>query len=236
MRITNPTEITPVAWEGQLTMPATIYTGGRSAPPASMTLGAPAVWPLAAAMLNEPAQAWEPPEAGVDYWLVRVSAILREPAGMPSMIELQQTLQVMPANPDDPPESVYVAAIFPTNLGRQDKAEFPVLLAPDLSFHSDQTLDPVQPGVEITYAKAFMSMQGMGVGGATVSWLLKRQSGRASAPLHALYAVVGARRGVRGISLAADAVLSQRTGVALFRYILPEEAKAAWHATWTADQ
>ena len=80
-----------------------------------------------------------------------------------------------------------------------------------------------------------MSMQGTGAGGALASWLLKRQSGRASAPIHTLYAVVGARHGVHGVSLTADAILSQRTGVALFRYVLPEEAKAAWRATWAAD-
>ncbi len=223
MRITNPTEIDSVVWEGQLVMPATIYTGGRSAPPASMALGTPAVWPLATAMLNEPGQTWEPPEADADYWLVQISAILREPAGMPSMIELHQTLHVTPANAGEPIESAYV--------GRQDKAEFPALLAPDLTFQTGQTLDPTQPGIEIRYAKAFMSMQGTGVGGASVSWLLKRQSGRASAPIHTLYAVVGARRGVNGISLTVDAILSQRTGVALFRYTLPEAAKAAWRVT-----
>lgn len=232
MLITSPTKIDSVVWEGQLVMPATIYTGGRSAPPATMTLGAPVAWPLAAAMPNGPDQVWEPPEADADYWLVQISAILREPAGMPSMIELQQTLHVTPANAGDPSESVYVAAILPVNLGRQDKPEFPVLLAPDLTFQTGQTLDPTQPGIEIGYAKAFMSMQGTGVGGASVSWLLKRQSGRASAPIHTLYAVVGTRRGMHGISLTVDAILSQRTGVALFRYTLPEEAKAAWRATF----
>ena len=79
MHFVTPTEITNVAWEGELVAPLVMSPKGSQSVVA--TLGHPEIWPAARALEAEVGRKWTPPLGGADFWLLRLACTLREPEG-----------------------------------------------------------------------------------------------------------------------------------------------------------
>ena len=95
MRITAPTEIKEIAWEGSLEPSETAKPISNAARPV-VTIGKPEIWDTADALKNEVNQVWTPPLTAASFWLVRLACTLREPPGLPRISEVEQSLYLRP--------------------------------------------------------------------------------------------------------------------------------------------
>ena len=70
MHVVTPAEIESVAWEGELVAPAVAYALPPPQRPV-VTIGQPAIWPVAEALEARLGQKWVPPLGEAEYWLDR---------------------------------------------------------------------------------------------------------------------------------------------------------------------
>src|SRR5205823_452285 len=157
MEITTPTEITSVAWEGELIEPATARNVQPKQRPI-VTIGQPEIWPAEQALENEVGRKWVPPMGGASYWLVRLACTLRKPDGLKNITEAQQTLSLKPKNRSVDDRATYAYSLFPDRLGAEDKVEFDVSLGPELKFGGAE-VKVGELGAKIAYRKVFPVIQ-----------------------------------------------------------------------------
>jgi hypothetical protein len=229
MHILTPTEITSVAWEGELVPPSTLRSGAPARPVA--TLGQPEIWPAADALQNELGRKWTPPLGGADYWLLRLACTLRHPSGRPDLTEATQTLYLRPKNPGADASAAYAYSLFPDQLTVESPREFNVGLGPGLKFGGAFDLKLGQLGARISYRKVYPVIQGYGAGEPTAYWVFRPHAAHPLDGSQFVYAVVAARSGAEGIRAAVELTATLQTELGPFRFGLPQEAHA--HVSFT---
>jgi hypothetical protein len=218
MHILTPTEITAVAWEGEL-VPPPVLKGGPARRPVA-TLGQPEIWPAADALENEVGHKWTPPLGGADYWLLRLACTLRD------LTEATQALYLRPRNPAAAADAAYAYSLFPDRLSVESPREFNVGLGPELKFGAAFDLKLGQLGAKISCRKVYPVIQGYGAGEPTVYWVFKSHAAHPLGGSQFVYAVVAARAGADGIRAAIELTATLQTELGRFRFGLPEEAHA----------
>jgi hypothetical protein len=223
MDIVTPTEITHVAWEGELVAPPLAM---RTLAHAKLvaTLGQPEIWTAADAMKTQVGQEWKPPLGGADYWLVRLACTLRRPADS-AITQATQTLYLRPHNSAAEKTAAYAMSLFPDRLGMEDKAEFNASLKPALKF-TPVELGPGEIGAKITYRKVFPVIQSYGAGEPTAYWIFKPHAAYPLEGTQFVYAVVAAKPGSNGARASVEMIVTTETRFGPVRLGLPEEAKA----------
>jgi hypothetical protein len=158
MNITTPTDITSVAWEGELEAPVTTRAAAAASRPV-VTIGQPEIWTVAEALENEVGKKWVPPLSNANYWLLRLACTLREPRGLQRITEAQQMVYLYPQNHRAPGSATYAYSLFPDRLSVEDTAEFSVSLGPELTFASGAGFKLGELGAKIDYRKVFPVIQ-----------------------------------------------------------------------------
>ena len=223
MQITTPTEITSVAWEGELVAPATSYALPTQERPV-VTIGQPAIWAVAEALENQVGQKWTPPLGDADYWLVRLACTLRNPSGRQTITEAEQRLYLRPRNNSAGETAAYAFSLFPDRLGVENKKEFSASLGPELTFVSGFGLKVGELGAKIEYRKVFPVIQSYGAGESTPYWVFKPHAAHPLEGSQSVYAVAVARANAGGIRASVELVVTVETQFGPIRFGTPEEA------------
>ncbi|HEY0602955.1 MAG TPA: hypothetical protein VGD58_08585 [Herpetosiphonaceae bacterium] len=224
MKITTPTEIKDVAWEGELEAPAVSYAPSSSSRPV-VTIGQPEIWTAADALENEVGKKWVPPIGGASYWLLRLACTLREPAGRERITEAQQTLYLLPQNRGAPDSATYAYSLFPDRLSVEDKTDFNVSLGPELSFASGAGFKLGELGATIEYRKVFPVIQSFGAGEPSPYWRFQPHAAHPLVGSQFVYAVVVARPGVDAIRATVELTVTVETRFGPVRFGTPREEK-----------
>lgn len=224
MRITTPTEITNVAWEGELEAPPVSYAPATGSRPV-VTIGQPEVWAAADALENEVGKKWVPPIGGANYWLLRLACTLHEPQGRERIAEAQQSLYLLPQNHSAPENATYAYSLFPERLDVEDKGEFSVSLGPELSFASGAGFKLGELSATIEYRKVFPVIQSFRAGESSPYWRFQPHAAHPLIGSQFVYAVVVAQPGVDAIRATVELTVTVETRFGPVRYGTPREEK-----------
>ena len=224
MEIITPTDIQSVAWEGELVAPQTVYAIGAAKRPV-VTIGHPEIWPAAEALENEVGQKWVPTMSDASFWLLRLACTLREPPGLSSITEAQQTLYLHPKNRNARAGTTYAYSLFPDRLGIEDKVEFSISLGPEMKFADGSEFKLGQLGGKVEYRKVFPAIQSYGAGESSPYWIFKPHARRPLDGSQFVYAVVVAKAGADGIRANVELTVTVETQFGPIRFGQPEGAK-----------
>lgn len=227
MRIVTPTEITSVAWEGELVGPPMMGVSERAP---VVTLGQHEIWTAAQAMETEVGKKWTPPLGGADFWLVRLACTIREPGGGGAITEATQTLYLRPKNSAADEKDTYAHSLFPERLGVDENTEINIGLLPDLKFAGVE-IKVGKLDAKITYRKVFPVIQSYDVGTPTPCWVFRPHLAHPLQGSQFVYAVVAAKTGAGGVRASVELAVTAETRFGPVRFGLPEEAKA--HTSFT---
>jgi hypothetical protein len=237
MFIPTPTEIAPVAWEGELVAPPVSY-GGRAERPYA-TIGAPERWPAADVLANDapggpPGVAWTPPLGGAEFWLLRLACTLRAPqaagrsarlaAGAARITEATQSLYLRPANAGAPAEGAYAYSLYPDQESVESEVEFKVSLGPELAFAPGVKAKLGELGATFPYRWTYPVIQAYKVGTPAPYWEFKAHATRPLEGSQFTYAVVAARPGSGGVRGTVALRVTVQSQWGKIRYGPPEEA------------
>ena len=224
MVITTPSEITSVAWEGELVPPENTY-GLSSQQRPVVTIGQIEIWPAAAALENETGKKWIPPLGDAGYWLVRLACTLRDPPGRLNIAEAQQMLSLSPRSRQDDPGAVYAYSLFPDRLTAETKGELSVNLGPELKFADKTEIKLGGIGAKIEFKKVFPIIQGYGAGETTPYWIFKPHLSHPLDGTQFVYAVLVDRAGADGILANVELTVTVQSQFGPLRYGTPYEAR-----------
>jgi hypothetical protein len=223
MRITAPTEITEIAWEGPLEPPATAKALGIVRP--VVTIGKPEIWDTADALKNEVNQVWTRPVTTASFWLVRLACTVRKPAGLAHIDEVEQALYLRPKNHEAKPDSTYAYNLFPDRLTAESKTDFTVSLGPALKF-GEAELSLGELGATIEYRQVYPVIQSYDVGTPTPYWRFKPPAAHPIEGSQFVYAVLAADPTAGGIRAAISLKVILETEWGKIKLAPPETAKA----------
>jgi hypothetical protein len=223
MHIITPTEITSVAWEGELVAPAVSYALSTQERPV-VTIGRPEMWTVAEALENQVGQKWTPPLGDADYWLVRLACTLRNPSGRQTITEAEQRLYLRPRNSSAGQAAAYAFSLFPDRLGVEDRGEVSASLGPELKFADGSGFSVGQLGARIECRQVFPVIQGYGAGESTPYWVFKPHAAHPLEGSQYVYAVTVARANAGGIRASVELVVTVETQFGPVRFGAPEEA------------
>ena len=226
MQITTPTEITSVAWEGELVAPAVSYSLSTQERPV-VTIGQPEIWAAAGALENEVGQKWTPPLGDAGYWLLRLACTLRDPPGSQNITEANQMLYLRPRNSQADENAAYAYSLFPDRLSVEDKGEISASLGPELKFADGSGFSVGQLGTKIDYRQVFPVIQSYGAGESAPYWTFKPHAAHPLEGSQFVYAVAVARAGAGGIRASLELVVTVETKLGgIIKYGTPQEARA----------
>jgi hypothetical protein len=234
MYITTPTEISSVAWEGELAPPENSM-GLKSRQCPIITIGQPEIWPAAEALENEVGKKWVRPLGDARYWLVRLACTLREPKGQLNIVEAQQTLTLRPHSGSEDSLRVYVYSLYPHRLTVEDKDEFSISLGPELKFADQSEVKLGGLGAKIEFKKVFPVIQGYGAGTPTPYWIFKPHRSHPLDGTQFVYAVLVDRAYSDGIQGDLELTVTVQTQMGPIRYGMPKEAKDV-RFTWEGSR
>lgn len=223
MHILTPTDISSVAWEGELVAPPVMMGGGHPDRPA-VTIGQPEVWPAAEAVQNELGKSWTPPLGDAGFWLLRLACTLRQKKGAAPLIQATQSLYLRPRNAGAPPDHVYAYSLHPERELAEAAAEFTVGLGPELKFVTGLELKLGELGAQLAYRKAFPVIQAYDVGTPSPYWEFRPHGTRPLTGSQFVYAVIAARAGSGGARATVDLTVTVRGPWGVFKFAPPEEA------------
>ncbi len=225
MRITTPTEIQAVAWEGELFAPTVSYNSpGKSARPV-VTIGQPEVWDVEKALENETGKKWAAPLGQAKYWLVRLACTLREPPAGVEITEATQTLYLQPEPHSAGQTSAYAHNLFPQRLGAESKTDFTLSLGPELGFADGSSVKVGELGATIEYRKVFPVIQAYGLGESSPSWVFKPHASHPLVGSQCVYAVLVARAPAAGLRAHIEVTVTTQTALGPVKYGTPGEAR-----------
>lgn len=224
MRIDAPTEIKEIAWEGYLEPPETVKSNG-DVPRPVVTIGKPEIWDTADALKNEVNQVWTPPLTAASFWLVRLACTLREPPGLPSISEVEQSLYLRPKNRLAGPESAYAYSLYPDRLTAESKTDFTLSLGPALKF-GEAELKVGELGAAIEYRKVYPVIQSYQAGTSTPYWLFKPHATHRLEGNQFVYTILAAQSGAGGIRVSLDLKVTIESDWGPLRFAPPEQARA----------
>jgi hypothetical protein len=216
MRITTPTTIEQVAWEGDLIPLGETFRGGDS--PGRATLGEPAWWPAAGAIASELGQNWTPPAGDRRYLLVRFMCAL-DPARRQAFAEATLTAYLRPRSGGG---DVAVHDLHPRRLLAEQTGKRTIKLAPSLNFAEIIDLSLGELGLEIDYHKAFPIITGFIEQPGKAYWQFKHHAAHPLLGVQSVYVVLAVPPDAGGVRLSLELVASPRAGFG--RYGLPESA------------
>ena len=225
MHIVTPTEIKSVAWEGELIASTTTRAINRAQRPI-VTIGQPEIWSVSDALENQVGQKWVPPMGDASYWLVRLACTLREPSGLQSITEAQETLYLHPQNSRAGDGIVYAYSLFPERLSIEDKVEFNISLGPQIKFADGSEFKAGELGAKIDYRKVFPAIQSYGAGESRPYWIFKPHARHPLDGSQFVYAVVVAKGTAGGIRANVLLTVTVETDLGPIRFGPPEEFKA----------
>ena len=189
MHIVTPTEITSIAWEGELTPPEIMRSSLQHTARPVVTLGRPELWPAGKALETEVGKKWTPPLGGADFYLLRLACTLREPSGDPTLTEATETLYLRPKNSAAGERAAYAHSLFPDRVSVEGKAEFGLKLSPELKLTGAE-VKAGEAGVTIEYRQVFPVIQSFGVGEPEPYWIFKPHPAHPLQGCQCVYAVV----------------------------------------------
>jgi hypothetical protein len=230
MHIVTPTEITSIAWEGELTPPEIMRSSLQHTARPVVTLGQRELWPAGKALETEVGKKWTPPLSDADFYLLRLACTLREPSGDPTITEATETLYLRPKNSAAGERAAYAHSLFPDRVSVEGKAEFGLKLSPELKL-SGTEVKVGEAGVTIEYRQVFPVIQGYGVGEPTPYWIFRPHAAFPLDGSQYVYAVIAAAKSANGARAFVELTVTVQSKWGPVRYGLPEEAQA--HTSFT---
>ena len=228
MDIVTPTEITRIAWEGELIAPS-VHRGTLS--PAKrpiVVIGQPEIWKAADAVKPEVGKEWTPPLGGAEFWLIRLACTLRRSGS--EIAEAVQTLYLRPRQAGADPNAAYAYSLYPDRLGVEDNTEITIGLKPELKFTGAEAKGG-ELGAKIVCHRVFPVIQSYNAGTPTPYWAFRSHLAYPLEGTQFVYAVVAARPGSNGARASIELVVTAQTQLGSLRFGLPEEARA--HTSFT---
>ena len=221
MKITTPTQIDTIAWEGTLEPLGAAF---RSATvPPRVTLGAPVWWPAEEALDVKMGEKWAPPAGGHRYTLVRLACTLHPPGDTHTRytgVTLHTYLR-----PHRGAAAVVAHDLYPQRLTVDTKDKGTFTLGPSLKF-GEAELSLLGIGAEIEIPWAFPVIEGHGLGESAPYWRFLPHTGRPLSGCQSVYMVIAAPESAGGVRLCVELVADVETRYGLFRAGLSDMAKA----------
>jgi hypothetical protein len=227
MKITSPTEITDVAWEGTLEPLGQVFGATDVLP--RVTLGKPIYWTADQAIEGQTGKKWTPPAAGRVYTLVELTCTLH-PLTARGARYTGATLRTY-LRPRQGTGRVSAYNLYPMRLTEESKTTFSVGLGPDLSFGETIKLGVLDLGAEIEYRKVFPVIQGYGQGQSDPYWTFAHHAAQPLQGCQSVYLVTATPPDAGGVRLSMELIAEVQTKFGPLRVGLPEEARANASAT-----
>ena len=223
MRITTPTEIAQVAWEGELEPLGEVYKSAALRP--RVTLGEPAWWPAEQALEKETGKPWSPPAGGRHYTLLRLACTLHPPGEARARYsEAALGLYLRPQRAASGP--VVAHDLFPQRITVERTTTLKTGLGPDLKFAELVDISLFEVGAEIEFHQAFPVVQGYGLGESRPYWQFAHHEAHPLLGCQSVYAVLDAPEDAGGVRLSVELVATLDTGFGPIRVGLPGEVRA----------
>ena len=223
MRITTPTEIAQVAWEGELEPLGEVYKSAALRP--RVTLGEPAWWPAEQALEKETGKPWSPPAGGRHYTLLRLACTLHPPGEARARYsEAALGLYLRPQRAASGP--VVAHDLYPQRITVERTTTLKAGLGPDLKFGDAVELSLGELGAEIELPQVFPAVQAYGLGESHAEWRFAHHAARPLLGCQSVYAVLDAPREAGGVRLTVELVATLESRFGPIRLGLPAEAQA----------
>ena len=230
MRITTPTEIEQVAWEGYLEPLGQTYKSSDARP--RVTLGEPVWWPVEQAMESKTGQKWTPPADNRRYTLLRLACTLHPLAQARDRYTEATLTAYLRSNRGGQP--VVAHDLCPIRLTAETKGKFTVGLGPELKFAKVIEAKVGEVGAEIEYRQVFPVIQGYGLSESRPYWQFSHHAAHPLLGCQSVYLVLATPSEANGARLSVELTATLETRFGPIRVGPPQEAIPD-NLSWTIE-